>query len=102
MPAINPLSLAEPGAFESLATGAGFVIRDRIDGDYPFNIGSDPEMQYKLSTMVIKGKLDELGAHDKARVLCQQALARYGKLESGGDFGIHGNKFCMTVAVKPF
>ena len=102
MPAINPLSLAEPGAFEALASGAGFVIRDRIDGNYPFNIGSDPEMQYKLATIVIKGKLDELGAHDKARDLCQQAFARYGKLESGGDLSIHGNKFCMTIAVKPF
>ena len=100
-PGINPLALSEPGAFDALVTSAGFVINDHIKSEYPFNIGSDPEMQYKLATRFIKEKLDELGAHDKARVLCQQAFDRYGKVESG-EFGVHGNKFCMTVAIKPF
>lgn len=103
-PAIDPMTLAGPGVFDALCESAGFTISDRIDGEYPFNIGPDPDTRFRLATMTVKSKLDELGSDadvlDKARRFCQQSLNRYGTIE-GDDLLIHGNCFCMTVANKP-
>lgn len=97
---IDPLSLSEPGLFDALASAAGFSITESSQTEYPFLLGDDPEVHYKLATMMIRPKLDELNAHEKARELALTLLDKYGRLE-GDQLHIAGNVFNMTVATKP-
>ena len=51
-PPQNPLSLKEPGLFEDMLVTAGFETPPVMESSYPFNIGTDPDFQYKLCVAV--------------------------------------------------
>lgn len=51
-PPQNPLSLKEPGVFEDMLVTAGFETPTVMESSYPFNIGTDPDFQYKLCAAV--------------------------------------------------
>ena len=101
-PPINPMSLSEPGLFDSIAKQAGFVKSIQyVESTYPFDLGSDADLQYKMCTMIVKTKLDEMNAHDIARKAFEDNLARYAtKDPSTGAIVIPNNTFIMATLTK--
>lgn len=111
-PPMNPLSLKEPGLFEGMLQEAGFVILDSSSSgstgssetyEYPMDMTNDPETQFKASMLLVKDKLDELDAWDKARVAYEKHKHDYGAYSTtkNGHWLILGNEYKLTVGHKP-
>jgi len=100
-PVLNPLSLAGEGLFKSLILEAGFKseLIERSTSTYPFDLSADKELQYKIGTLIIKPKLDELDAHEVARETFFSIIGKYGDV-SGGGLILPRNTFAMTIARK--
>lgn len=99
-PPANPMSLAESGLFDQLAIDAGFNRCVTEYDAYPFNLGRDTDFQYKLTTMLVKDKLDELDAHAVARQALFEKLPKYSYMGDNGDVMLGPNRFAMALAYK--
>jgi SAM-dependent methyltransferase len=98
-PPLNPMSLAEEGLFDTLLKDAGFTVRGSVASTYPFNFSSDPELQYKIGTILLREKLDELDAHDVARRAFFGCIPRHSRVVDG-EILVEANTFVMTTAEK--
>lgn len=99
-PPLNPMSLAEPGLFEGLVEDAGFSNITVSRSKYPFDLGDDPEFQYKVATLLVKDKITELDAHDKAKKAFTTHKDKYGTLTADGTLLLTENTFKLTIATK--
>ena len=99
-PPLNPMSLAEPGLFEGLVEDAGFSNITVTRSKYPFDLGDDPEFQYKVATLLVKDKIIELDAHDKAKKAFTTHKDKYGTLTADGTLLLTENTFKLTIATK--
>ena len=104
---MNPLSLKNPGDFDALAAAAGFDVAAAaaatVSSEYPFDFGTDEDMQFKMSTLVFKAKLDALdpAPHPKARAAFAAHKDEYFKLDPlSGSMVVHNNVFVMATLVK--
>ena len=61
------LSLAEPGLFDGMLATAGFGPVASEASEYPFAFGTDPELQFKIGTILVREQIDALGAGAAAR-----------------------------------
>eukprot|EP00808_Paulinella_micropora_P018922 g12454.t1 len=96
-PPLAPLSLSEPGKFEAMLTASNFINVMTIKSTYPFDVGSDPDMHFELSTMLIKEKLDELKAWDIAKSVFPSIIKRHGKIDKAtGNRIFADNTFKMA------
>jgi len=101
-PPANPMSLAPPGLFDALLKDAGFTAPVTTTSEYPFNLGIDEEFQYKLATLLIKPKLDELDAHAVAREALLKKILELSYKEPGSDDLMVGpNVFALAIAKTP-
>ena len=100
-PPINPMSLAEPGLFDGLLSDAGFKVIEYEEDEYPFVFpGDDDDHMYKLGTLTMKAKLDEMDAHEVARKAFFEHLPDYSSTTPEGVL-IGPNRFAHVVAQKP-
>jgi SAM-dependent methyltransferase len=102
-PHANPLSLREAGALDALATGAGFRVAASVTSDYPFDLGTDEDMQFKMSTLLFKAQLSALEAepHPKARAAFAANRERFTQRDAAtGATVVPNNVFVMTTLVK--
>lgn len=98
-PPANPMSLAPPGLFDGLLKEAGFATPETTTSSYPFNFGTDEDFQYKLTTLLIKQRLDELDAHAVAREALFKKLPEVSYKEAGSeDLMIGPNTYALAVA----
>lgn len=101
--AINPLSLSEPGLFESLAVQAGFDASriESVDSSYPFDFGNHADSQYKMVTLPIKSQIDALDGQHVARQVYDDIISKYAVLDSAtGSLILPNNTFIMATLVK--
>lgn len=99
-PEMNPMSLSEPGLFESMVQKAGFTNLDVSTSTYPFDLGAESEFQLKVGTILLKDKLDELNAHDTARTAFLDNIMKYAQTTSDGSMVLPNNTFKLTIATK--
>lgn len=99
-PPINPLSLFEPGLFESMLTEAGYINLETSVYEYPFDFTKDPEFQFKATTLPIKETLDELDAWDKAKEAYDAVKMDHGEYNDHGHWILPGNEYKLAVATK--
>ena len=100
-PSINPLSLQEPGLFESmLRNDGGFTKLQVSEYEYTFDLTNDPETQFRASTIPIKAFLDEHDAWDKAREAFHSIKEEYGGHDDNGHFILAGMEYKLVVASK--
>lgn len=97
----NPMSLAEPGLFESMLQGAGYESIATSTHEYPFDFSNDPELQYKAGLLVVKAMIDELDAWDKAKASFDKIKLDYGAYSDHGHLIVPDNQYKLTVATKP-
>jgi len=102
LPPLNPMSLCEPGLFESLAKNAGFCGKiDFVQSQYPFDIGCDKDFQYKFVTMILKAELDKLNAHEVAKEAFGESISKYAVTESEtGCTVLPNNIFVLATCTK--
>ena len=102
IPSAHPLSLREPGLFESIVIKAGFKgDSEYINSRYPFDLGSDPILQYKMATFFVKSTLDELNAHAVARKAFDENIDKYSEIDKKTGARIVGqNIFTMATLTK--
>eukprot|EP00521_Asterionellopsis_glacialis_P008141 CAMPEP_0195288154 /NCGR_PEP_ID=MMETSP0707-20130614/4930_1 /TAXON_ID=33640 /ORGANISM="Asterionellopsis glacialis, Strain CCMP134" /LENGTH=334 /DNA_ID=CAMNT_0040347979 /DNA_START=52 /DNA_END=1056 /DNA_ORIENTATION=+ len=97
----NPLSLSEPELFEQMLCDANFSSNLKvIRSTYPFDFGNDPEMQFKLCTLLVKDKLTDLNGWDTAREAFIKYADQYSKVNEQGNRIFSDNTFKMVVAKK--
>ena len=60
-PPLNPMSLSEPGLFNKMLQDAGFKDVSQSTSTYPFNFGDEKNFQFKVGTLLLKDKIDEIG-----------------------------------------
>lgn len=102
-PPQNPMSLSESGLFESIAQSGGFNLDtlEYVESKYPFHLGTDRAFQYKVCTLLIKSKLDELNGHDKAMEVFDSIVQKYCVTDDAtGELAIHNNVFAMATLTK--
>jgi len=99
-PPINPLTLAEPGLFESILGDAGFQGLQVSTHEYPFDLTKDPEIQFKASTLPVKATLDELDAWEKAKEAYEAVKMDHGCYNDNGHWIVTENEYKLTVANK--
>jgi SAM-dependent methyltransferase len=99
-PALNPMSMHEPGMMEGLVEGAGFKDMKVAHSSYPFDMSSDPKFQYDMVTILVKDKIAELGAEDVAKKAFEKYVSNYGKYGADRELLVEGNTFKLTVATK--
>jgi len=80
---------------------AGFTGLEVTHSTYPFSFGKDPEVQYKMLTLVVKETLDELDAHDKAKEAFFKHVPNYSTVDEEGNLVLPENTFKLTVCRKP-
>jgi len=98
---MNPLSLREPGAFDGLLKQAGFSgTQETVESSYPFDLGGEPSFQYKSATLLIRNKIDEMGAHEAARKAFENNVSKYAEKDEAGNLVIGGNTFVMSTVFK--
>lgn len=101
-PVMNPMSLSTPGLLESLLVEAGFE-RAKIacsSSTYPFDFGVEKDYQFKLATLLIRAKIDELGAHEVAHKAFWANIGKYTTTGPDGAMIMPHNTFKLTVATK--
>jgi len=99
-PPLNPMSLSEPGLFEGLLQTAGFVSIETSDSTYPFEFGNEKEMQFKMGTMLLKDKLNELDGWAVAETAFWDNIGKYTVEDESGNMIMPENTFKLTVAKK--
>lgn len=99
-PDLDPMSFSEDGLFHSMVEGAGFVEVDQTTSTYPFEFGSDKDMQFRCGTIPLKQKLDELDCWAAAEEAFWKHAPKYTTIEDGA-LVMPGNTFRLTVARKP-
>ena len=100
-PPINPLTLAEPGLFESILTDAGYSNLEISTYQYPFDLTKDPEFQFKATTMTMKELLDTIdGGWEKAREAYEIVKYDHGEYDDNGHWILPGSEYKLTVATK--
>jgi SAM-dependent methyltransferase len=114
-PPINPMSLSAPGAFQELLVGAGFRAEDIASSEstYPFVFQGDKERLFKMGSIPIMPKLEEMRQEGKlAEVEAGKAAfwALVEKLSSGSaprvtvvspeELHVLDNRFELTVSTK--
>lgn len=95
---------------EGLLESAGFTLTETLRDTYPFNLSSDDELAFKLTTLPVKNPLDELVQSGKKPDAWEVARARFDRAIASGEFGdrdsetndivVGGNCFKMVVASK--
>lgn len=100
-PPINPMALAEPGLFESMVTQAGFVDLQVSHSTYCFNFGAERRLQSRLGLLLVKDKLQELGAWDRGEQAFWRHVPKYSRQEADGRLVLPDATFKLTVAAKP-
>lgn len=100
-PPLNPMSLAEPGMFEKMVADAGFSVVSVKASTYPFDLGKDIDYQFKVATILMKDKINELGAEDKAKAAFHEHNHKYTTVKEDGTMLLPTNTFKLTVAAKP-
>lgn len=106
-PSINPLSLAGAGHFEALLADAGFAAADVAvrQGAYPFDLGVDDDVAFKMGVIPVLSALDALAAADPSTMPTAKA-AFYAHVKERGWRGTDGrvvfpdNRFKLSIAVK--
>ena len=95
------MSLAGEGLFASMVEKAGFSEIEQTTSTYPFNFGTEDDFQFKVATILIKDKLDELGEEGwkTAREAYDANIAKYTE-DNDGEMMMPNNTFRMTVAKK--
>ena len=99
-PPLNPMALSEPGLFEGMVKKAGFTVIDTTTSVYPFNFSNDPEFQLKIGTLLIKDKIEELGAHEVAKKAFFDNVGKYSTTDAEGNMLVDSNEFQLLVAKK--
>ena len=84
-PALDPMALAEEGLFLRLVEEAGFTAITQTTSTYPFNLGRDKEHQLKCGTLLLRDKLEELGAWQVAEQAFWRSVGAYSRVEGNGD-----------------
>lgn len=100
-PPLNPMSLSEPHLFESMLEQGGFEQITSTTSSYPFVLASDHDFSFKMVTMLIKDKLNELNEWDTARDAYNSLISHYAFVDANGNTVIDDNVFKLTVAKKP-
>lgn len=100
-PPLNPMSLSEPGLFVSMLEQGGFEQITTSTSSYPFVLASDHDFSFKMVTMLIKDKLNELNEWDTARDAYHELIHQYAFVDDHGNTVIDDNVFQLTVAKKP-
>lgn len=100
-PPINPLSLKEPGLFESMLKTAGYQQVEVQVHRYPFDFGSDPMFQYKAVVLPVHEVLDEMNAWDAAHESFVKHKLEFGSMDEHGHYVLAGSEYKLTVATKP-
>jgi SAM-dependent methyltransferase len=100
-PPINPMTLSDPGLFESMLTDASFVDLQVSESTYDFHVGSDKETTFKICVMTIATKLDEVNGWEKAKEIYERRHLEVGEYDSCGRFLVKDNTFKMVLAKKP-
>lgn len=100
-PPLNPMSLSEPHLFESMLEQGGFEVMTSTTSSYPFVLASDHDFSFKMVTMLIKDKLNELNEWDTARDAYNSLINHYAFVDADGNTVIDDNVFKLTVAKKP-
>ena len=100
---INPMSLAEPNLFNNICIQGGFK-KENIEveqSSHPFNLGNDPEYQYKLITLPIRSIIDELQCHTIAKKVYKNIVNQYTVYdEKTKNLILPNNVFIMTTIIK--
>jgi len=99
-PPLNPMSLSEKDLFESTLTKHGFIDVKSQQSTYPFVMANDEELCFKMTTMLVKDKLEELNAWDQARDAYNEFSPRYISVDEDGSNLIDGNVFKLTLCKK--
>jgi len=99
-PPLNPMSLSEPLLFENMLKENGFVDVQTRQSTYPFFLGDDEEERFKMTTMLVKGKLDELDAWDQAREVYDDLFKSFVTVDGSAKFVLEDNTFKLTVCRK--
>lgn len=84
-PALDPMALAGEGLFLRLVQEAGFTAVTQTTSTYPFNLGREKEQQLRLGTLLLRDKLDELGAWQVAEEAFWRSIGDYSRVEANGD-----------------
>ena len=100
-PPLNPMSLSEPHLFESMLEQGGFELMTSTTSSYPIVLASDHDFSFKMVTMLIKDKLNELNEWDTARDAYNSLISHYAFVDDNGNTVIDDNVFKLTVAKKP-
>ena len=101
-PPLNPMSLSEPGLFEKMLQETGFVSIKQSTSTYPFDFGNDKTFQFKVGTILLKEKIDEIGgeAWKVAEESFWENIGKYTETTSDGTMIMPENTFRMSVAYK--
>ena len=101
-PPLNPtMSLSEKDLFESmLLTKNGFIDVKSQQSSYPIILPNEEEFCFKLTTMVVKDKLEELKAWDQARDAYNELSPQYISVDEDGSNLVDGNVFKLTLCTK--
>lgn len=100
-PPLNPMSLSEPNLFETMLKDGGFELVQTQTSSYPFVLASDHDFSFKMVTMLVKDKLNELNGWDKARAAYHEYIQTYAAVDSDGTTVIQDNVFKLTTVRKP-
>jgi Methylase involved in ubiquinone/menaquinone biosynthesis len=98
-PPLNPMSLSEPNLFEKMLMDEGFVNVESRRSTYPF-LMEDDEFNFKRSVMLVKDKLQELDAWEKAREAHNELIPQFVTVDDDGRDVMDGSTFKYTVCYK--
>jgi len=95
------MALSEAGLFESLLVEAGFDKADisQTTSTYPFDLGDESDFQFKVGTILLRDKLDELDKWGVAEKAFWASIDKYSTIENGSRV-MPSNTFRLTVVQK--
>lgn len=100
-PPVNPMSLSEPGLFQSMVENAGFTNVVISEHAYTFNFGSDDTLAFKQATMPLLSTLDDMDSGwDKAREYFDAEKLAFGEYDSDGNYVVKNNRYQLLIAKK--
>jgi len=74
---------------------------ESVESTYPFNMGNDKVIQFKLVTLPIRNKIEEYNAFDLARKIYDENINNHSVLDKNtGNLLVVNNVFVMTTIVK--
>lgn len=103
-PEMDPMSLSQEGLFQQMVKDAGYLDIFQTTSTYPFNLGDDRELQFKMSTMLDSDKIDEHGDEGWARAKTglESNITKYAQKAPGSaEMILPNNTFRLTTAKKP-